>query len=163
MNPVKIAIPIFNTRISPRFDCAKRFLVVSLGAGSVDQQALTAESWSPLERVSKLKEWGVNILICGGIDRSSERLLNGFEDLVVYSWVTGEAEDALQCFLKGKLESGLMIGEGGNRSGRWEFKSGHQRRRGRGYRWKKNQVNREKAIDMADEPHLCNHYINGKD
>jgi predicted Fe-Mo cluster-binding NifX family protein len=134
---MKIAIPVFNTRISPRFDCAKKFLVVSLGSDSVDQQELAADTWSPLERVHKLKEWGVNILICGGIDRFSERLLNCFENLMVYSWVTGEAQDALTCFLKGKMESGLMIGEGGNRSGRWEFKSGHQRRRGRGHRWKK--------------------------
>ena len=136
MNAMNLAIPLFNTRISPRFDCATRFLVVSLGSDSVDQQVIPAERWSRLERVNKLKELNINILICGGIDRFSTQLLSSFEDLIIYSWVTGEAEDALICFLKGKMESGLMIGEGGNRSGCWKFMSGLQRRRGQGYRQK---------------------------
>jgi len=136
MNTMKLAIPLFNTRISPRFDCATRFLVVSLGSDSVDRQVIQAERWSRLERVNKLKELNINILICGGIDRFSTQLLSSFEDLIIYSWVTGEAEDALNCFLKGEMESGLMIGGEGNRSGRWKFMSGHQGRRGQGYRQK---------------------------
>lgn len=138
MNTIKIAIPLFNTRISPRFDCATRFLVVSLGSDSVDKKVISAEACSPLEKINKLKELNINILICGGIDRLSEKLLHSFEGLMIYSWVTGEAEDALNCFLKGKMKSGLMIGEEGSISGRWKFCPGQQRRRGQGFRLKKN-------------------------
>jgi predicted Fe-Mo cluster-binding NifX family protein len=132
MDTMKIAIPLFNTRISPRFDCATKFLLALFGSDLVDKQVVQTGTLSSLEKINKLKELNINILICGGIDRASMQLLNSFEGLMIYSWVTGEAEDALNCFLKGKLESCLMIGEGGIISGRWKFKSGHQRRRGRG-------------------------------
>ena len=40
-----------------------------------------------------------------------------------------EAEEALSCFLKGNMESDIMVGPGGHRCGHWHFRSqrGHRR------------------------------------
>jgi predicted Fe-Mo cluster-binding NifX family protein len=146
LNIMKIAIPLFNNRISPRFDCARDFLLALAENGRVvKREAFPAVLWSPLERVKRLKEMGVDTLICGGIDEISLRRLN-FYNIKAYSYVTGLAEDALQSLLRGELESCAMIGPGGRCSGIWRFRSqdsdgeykpggrgkGRRRSRGRG-------------------------------
>ena len=143
---MKIAIPLFNKRISPRFDCAQGFLLASTENGRVlKREVFSAPLWSPPERVKKLREMGVDTVICGGIDEVSSRhlILHGIK---VYSWETGLAENALQSYLKGELESGTMVGPGGRCRGIWRFRrhdgdgeyeprergKGHGRNRGHG-------------------------------
>ena len=119
---MKIAIPLFDRRIAPRFDCAQDFLLAVAENGEViEHEELSATRWTPLERVEKLKDLNVDIVICGGIDNVSARRLN-FYRVRIYSWVTGEAEDALQSLIRGELEPGIMVGPGGRRRGRWRFR-----------------------------------------
>lgn len=119
---MKIAIPLFDKRISPRFDCAQGFLLASTENGRVlKREVFSAPLWSPPEIVKKLREMGVDTVICGGIDEVSSRQLI-LQDMKTYSWVTGLAEDALQSLLTGGLESCTMVGPGGQRRGTWRFK-----------------------------------------
>ena len=67
MDTMKIVIPLFNTRISPRFDCATNFFWVLFGSDLVDKQVAQTGPLSPLEKINKLKELNINILICDGI------------------------------------------------------------------------------------------------
>ena len=135
---MKIAIPLFGTRISPRFDHTKKFLLVTAENGNIiERQVLLTEGWTSFTRIKRLRELGIDTLICSGIDCFSARQLN-FNGIRIYSWVTGEAEDALRCFLRGGLEPGDMVGSGGHRCGRWRFKGegvhrgSDQRGRGKG-------------------------------
>jgi predicted Fe-Mo cluster-binding NifX family protein len=67
---VKMAIPLFGSRVSPRFDCASAFLIVIVEQGEETQrQVLAAAGWTPEQRVAELKALAVNAVICGGIDR----------------------------------------------------------------------------------------------
>ena len=118
---MRIAIPLFDKRISPRFDCAQGFFLAVAENGRVlKREEFPAVLWSPLERVKRLREMGVNTLICGGIDEvSSQRLI--LHEIKIYSWVTGLAEDALQSLLTGELESCAMVGPGGRCRGIWRF------------------------------------------
>ena len=118
----KIAIPLFNERISPRFDCAQSFLLVETeDRGIVESEEVLTGQLSTMERVGKLSDLRVDALICGGIDEVSARRLvhNGIR---IYAWITGMAQDALSSFLNGDLESGIMVGAGGHRQGRWRLK-----------------------------------------
>ena len=104
---MKIAIPLFDRRVSPRFDCAQDFLLTSVENGEIiERRKLSASDWTCRQRVKKLNELGVETLICGGIDRLSAGLLT-FYGVMIYSWVTGIAEDGLRTFLRGQLESGI--------------------------------------------------------
>jgi len=124
---VKIAIPLFGTRISPRFDCSQTFLVIEVEHGqSVQKQKVLVCESSPIKRIRNLAVLQIDILICGGIDAFSERQLY-LHGIRVFSWITGEAEDVLCCFLEGKLESGMMMGADGRCCGRWRFR-GESRR-----------------------------------
>jgi len=119
---MKIAISLFGNRISPRFDCAQGFLIGRAVNGVVlERQELPAEGLPALARVRKLLELGIDILICGGIDRFSDQKLRR-HGIKIYAWVTGEVEDALNCFLRGELEACIMVGSDGRRCGRWRFK-----------------------------------------
>ena len=118
----KIAIPLFNERISPRFDCAQSFLLVETeDRGIVESEEVQIGLLSTMDKVGKLSDLRVDTFICGGIDEVSARRLV-HKGIRIYAWITGMARDALISFLNGELESGIMVGAGGHRQGRWRFK-----------------------------------------
>ena len=127
---MRIAIPVFGTRVSPRFDCAQEFLLIDIDDGTVARkERFGVGNAVPLERVRTLAGLGVEAIVCGGIDIFSAQQLAA-HGIRAYSWVTGEAEDALRCFLLGELTPGTMIGPGGRCCGRWRFRGGGLRRGG---------------------------------
>jgi len=102
---MKIAIPTFATRVSPRFDCAQSVLVVTVDEGGVpERQELTASHWAPHERINRLVELGIDTVICGGIDRWSAASLQS-AGVTIYGWVAGEVDDALAALLQGDLDA----------------------------------------------------------
>jgi len=129
---MKIAIALFGTRVSPRFDCAPAFRVIETDDGEIlNSEDISAEKWNVWDRIKKLNELSVEILICGGIDGFSAQQISG-HGIRIYSWITGKAADALTCLLRGELESGFMMGPGGRCCGRWRFGRGHGGGRARG-------------------------------
>ena len=137
---MKIAIALFDKRVSPRFDYARCFQVIEVAEGRVvDRFTLDTAGWSVPDRIRRLNDLDVKVLICGGIDRFSACMLaeRGIE---LYAWVAGWAEDALQAWLAGTLEREVPVGGiGGRRRGhgyglrRCGFgqRGGHRGRRGR--------------------------------
>ncbi len=129
---MKVAIPLFGSRVSPRFDCAQRILLVTVEDNEVvEKKEVWAGRWNPLQIVTRLTEVGTNTVICGGISNFSVRMLasNGIR---VVSWITGEAEEAIKLFLKRQLKPGVIMGPGGRRQ-QWHFLNrGRRRRRGCG-------------------------------
>jgi predicted Fe-Mo cluster-binding NifX family protein len=120
-NTMKIAIPVFHTKISPRFDQAQGFVLLETENGSIiARKTLTTKGWSVLDKMKHLVSLEVNTLICGGIDRASLQYL-GFKGIKIYSWVTGEVEDAVSCFLSHRMRPGIILGKHGTMIGRWQF------------------------------------------
>ena len=141
---MKIAIPTFATRVSPRFDCAQSVLVVTVDDGNAsERRELSAGDWAPHERVNRLLELGVDTVICGGIDCWSVASLQS-AGVTVYGWITGEIEDALSALLQGNLDSDAAMEDGGRcgcrrfpgddeeRDRSADSQRGRRRRRGRG-------------------------------
>lgn len=136
---MKVAIALFKTRVSPRFDCSQEFLIAETADGAVlERRQLIASDWYPMERIQNLTSLEINTLICGAIDRCSMEHLNA-RGINAYCCVTGEAEDALSCLLQGNLESNMMVGSGGHCCGHWHFKS---ERRDRGERHREYNIKR---------------------
>lgn len=121
---MKIAIPVFQTKISPRFDQAQGFVVLEMENDNIIvRKTLTTQGWSVLDKMKHLVDLEVNTLICGGIDRASLQYL-GFKGIKIYSWVTGEVEDAVSCFLSHRMRPGIILGKHGTMIGRWQFCNG---------------------------------------
>lgn len=126
---MKIAIPVFQTKISPRFDRAQNFLLLDIVEDRVvDREELITHGWTPAATIKELLHRSVHGMICGGIDRDSMRRLHR-SGVRVYSWVTGEVEDAVASYLSHGLESGIILGARGSRKERWRFRAERNRYR----------------------------------
>jgi predicted Fe-Mo cluster-binding NifX family protein len=111
---MKIAIPLFGSRVSPRFGCEPEILVVDVEARKeVNRRTFSTMGLGIPQQISLLSSLGVDTLICGGIDIFCLRSLSarGFE---IIPGVIGEADEALNYFLSGKLREGQCI-RGGRR------------------------------------------------
>jgi predicted Fe-Mo cluster-binding NifX family protein len=100
---MKLAIPIWQGRISPVFDVARQLLLVELADGrEIAREEQVVQESSPDQRAKKLAELGVETLICGGISQSLEATLtdNGVR---VIARICGGVEDVLAAFLSKRL------------------------------------------------------------
>jgi predicted Fe-Mo cluster-binding NifX family protein len=120
-----VAVPLFGSRVSPRFDCAPAVLLATVEQGKViRRETIPIAERNPLARIGWLCQQQAGIVICGGISGFSIRLLTD-RGIQVIPWVWGDVDDALQLFASGRLQSGLIIGPGGR----------GRRCRRRGRRW----------------------------
>jgi len=121
---MKLAIPVFHTKISPRFDQAQGFVLLETRHAEVlDREELATKGWPEIDKMRQLVDLEIETLICGGIDRASLQYLS-FNGVNVYSWVTGEIDDAVACFLDNRMKPGIILGEHGKMIGRWQFCKG---------------------------------------
>lgn len=124
---MKLAIPEFNGRVSPVFDCCRRLLVIDTSATGPDR--IVPQDWSELEsaqRPERLREMGVNTLLCGGISAHLARKIEA-GGVYVIPWVSGEIGEIIDAFMKDRLpDPGLTMpgcrrgrfrGERGSREG----------------------------------------------
>jgi predicted Fe-Mo cluster-binding NifX family protein len=112
---VKVAIPVFENRISPRFDCAPALVLYDIaGERAVGQKEISCEGWNDTERVSQLKGLEVDTLICGGLPNYMLSVLTK-SGIKVIPWVAGDTGEALTLFLRGQLNSGTVICPGRKR------------------------------------------------
>jgi predicted Fe-Mo cluster-binding NifX family protein len=104
---MRIAIPLFLNRVSPRCDFAEEVMIVTVEQGNVtDRKILSVGHLTLSQRLDQLKRYGVERIICGGLDDFSLSLMKsrGFE---VMNNVVGEAEGVLESFMKGTLQPGF--------------------------------------------------------
>jgi len=130
---VKVAIPMFNGRVSPRFDFALDVLIVTIERGEVvNRREYPLTNLHPIKRGALLNEQGVNVLICGGISDFSVRLLTG-NGIEVIPMVAGEVDKILDLFIKGNMNSAMIPvipgrGYGYHRGRRGRCRGGRRRR-----------------------------------
>ena len=135
---MKIAVALFGTRVSPRFDCAPEFRIVEADNGEIIAAwKISTQKLSAVQRTKKLIELGINEVICGGIDVFSAEQLHHC-GIRMYSWITGQADDAVDCWLRGELKTGFMMAPGGRCCGRWRFAQRCRGGQGNGWRGPRN-------------------------
>ena len=104
---MKIAIPLFKDRISPRFDVCPEIWIVELSGGKVvNQEKWPIETFNLQQRIEQLASKGVDKIICGGIDSFCIDQL-GNRGIDVIQNVAGEAGEVLNFFIRGVLRPGF--------------------------------------------------------
>jgi predicted Fe-Mo cluster-binding NifX family protein len=102
---MKLAIPVWQGRVSPVFDVAEHLLVVEFN-GSVEiarrQETLPDEALD--RRAQQLQTLGIETLICGAISYPLEVLLASVRIKVVPR-ICGDVEEVLQAFRSGQLQN----------------------------------------------------------
>lgn len=109
---MKIAIPLFGTRISPHFDYAKTALLITIeGSKVIESNEVLLGDCDAIQRVLHFKNAEITTLICGGVSNIAERML-AEKNITVIPWISGDAQDALKLFLQGRLTAGAMLCNG---------------------------------------------------
>lgn len=99
----RIAIPVAETRVSPVFDVAHKFLLADLENGQVISRAQhEMKVQSAYARARLLAELGVGVLICGGISWPLAMMIET-QGVRVIPWVMGEVEEVLTAHMSGQL------------------------------------------------------------
>ncbi len=92
---MKVAIPIFRSRVSPVFDWCTRLLLVRIRSGREEtREDIEVGGLGLLERVERLSNTGTDVLICGAISDLLTRLLES-KGIRVIPWIAGEVEDVI--------------------------------------------------------------------
>ncbi len=101
----RVAVTVWNGRISPVFDVARQMLVLDVENGAVaDRREEALDGTSPGAQASRLTQFQPQALICGAISRPLITLLSAC-GIRVIPFVAGEAEAVIAAYLDGSLPS----------------------------------------------------------
>jgi len=104
-----VAIPLFGSRVSPRFLYSQEMLIVTVeNQKEIKRKRVSTVGLNMQQRLSLLAYFGVGTLICGGVGNLCLQTLSGRGFQVIHG-VAGEADDALELFLNDKLKGGQFI------------------------------------------------------
>lgn len=106
----KILITIWQNDVAPRFDLASEVLIATVNArGEVeDKRTLVLPSISAEDLCQLILSEGIDMVICGGVEKEFHQYLNWKKVQVVDS-VIGPFEDALRLAMAGALEPGTIL------------------------------------------------------
>ena len=130
---MKIAIPVWEGKVSPVCDTASRLLVIEVDrARDTSRFEVALGDHGLVHRCHHIKGLGIDTLLCGAISRQFLVMLTDDVEIQVIPWVSGRWEDVLRAFLEGNLFESkfLMPGCRWQRcrpgSGRARHRSGHK-------------------------------------
>lgn len=107
---MKIAIPVWQNRVSPLFDSSAHLLLAeSSGRQILKQEITSVESLSLFQRINLLEKLHIDVFICGGITRPIlDNIRN--KNIKVIPFVCGNVEELLNALLKGRdIESSFAM------------------------------------------------------
>jgi predicted Fe-Mo cluster-binding NifX family protein len=102
---MRIAIPLWQGRISPVFDEARRILLLDVSEKQEQhRQEESLVAGSPFERAQLLPRLGVNLLICGMISQTQQAALTS-AGIKVIPHICGHVEEVITAFLDNRIEN----------------------------------------------------------
>lgn len=104
-----VAAPLFGNSVAPRFGFADEFLIAHVSNNRVEKTekiVISDQGW--LNRLSKLKGMGVDVLICSGFNRVFFPLAKRM-GIHVFTEFDGDAHTAIEKFTRERRET--RIGE----------------------------------------------------
>ena len=100
---MKLAIPIWNDRVSSAFDFAHKLLLVDIERGrETERSEIPFPPESDPEKANRLKTLRVEVLICGAISRSLASQVRA-SGIKVLPYVVGQVDEILKAYLTGRL------------------------------------------------------------
>lgn len=104
---MKVAIPLYGSRVSPRFGYTRDFLIVELeGKKEIDRKALTMEINHPARMADRLANEGVSVILSGGMNPHFQEQFR-LRNIAVIWGLMGDADDVLATYLDGQVFSGM--------------------------------------------------------
>lgn len=125
---MRVAIPLWQGRVSPVFDEASRIMLVDISdQGERQRREVSLLAANPFERAQMLPKLEVDLLICGMVSQTQHTALSS-TGIRVIPHICGTIEDVIAALLDGRIESGALLMPGCVHRGQ------SPGRRGKGYR-----------------------------
>lgn len=106
---MKIAVPIWNDKVSPVFDTALRLLIINTkNLSEIERFEVYLGEQDISKRCLLIHSLKVNVLICGAISRSFSMMLMS-TGVKIISEISGLVEDVLQAYLHGSLSNSKYL------------------------------------------------------
>ena len=100
---MKIAIPVWEDKVSPVLDTASRLLIVEvLDQKEASRLEKSLDAHDLTLRCLRIKDLGIDVLICGAISRQFSNMLTA-SGMDIIPWISGNPEDVLRAYLQGTL------------------------------------------------------------
>ncbi len=100
---MKVAVPVWQGRVSPVFDVAGQLLLVELIEGvETSRREHRLSDAEPQERAAQLAQLQVETLICGAISQALEAMLTE-TGINIYGRICGNVDEVLKAFAAGIL------------------------------------------------------------
>jgi predicted Fe-Mo cluster-binding NifX family protein len=129
---MKVAITVWNQRVSPVFDVCREALIFEVENGSVfSRVAENLSSENSSTKIERLMSLGVETLICGAISEPLYWELTQ-RKVKVIGFIAGEIEEVLQAFLTKRLPT-ASLSMPGYCGRQMRFRSGGARKRERNH------------------------------
>jgi len=103
---MKVALPIWNGRISPVFDVAEHFCVLEVEDGVIKNRWI--HNTENNSRVATLWKLGIDVVICGAVSRQLEAAL-WVAGMDVIPEICGPVDPVIRAFLRGSLAEGTYF------------------------------------------------------
>ena len=104
---MKVAIPLYGNRVSPRFEYTGDFLIVEFqGKKEIDREALTMEINHPARMADRLVKEGVSVVLSGGMNPHFQEQFR-MRNIAVIWGLIGDADDVLATYLDDQVFSGM--------------------------------------------------------
>lgn len=105
----RVAIPVFQARVSPVLDSCQRMVVVDIEAGrEIRRQELNLEKLSVPERIEVIARWGIRKIICAGVSDFMCKFLAG-KNIALISGIAGELEKIINAYVCNRLDDACFL------------------------------------------------------
>lgn len=100
---MRLAFPVWETKISPVLDTAARLLIVEVrGRGELSRSEVRLDEKEISKRCRTIRGFGVDVLVCGAVTRQMSDMLKD-SGIQIVPGVSGHPEEVLHAYLQGTL------------------------------------------------------------
>ena len=105
----RVAIPVFESRVSPVLDSCQRMVVVDIEEGcEIRRQELNLDKMSIHERIEVMVRWGIRKIICAGVSDVMCRFLAS-KNITLVSGIAGELERIINAYICNRLDDACFM------------------------------------------------------
>ena len=107
---MKLAMPVWDDSVSTVLDFSDCLMIIDSKSGIVSDRSMADFAGNTIvEKVARLRELDIQVLLCGAVSRPLERMImaSGIE---IIPFLRGRVDDVLNAYFSGRLlEPGFML------------------------------------------------------
>jgi predicted Fe-Mo cluster-binding NifX family protein len=106
---MRIAIPVWRKSVSTVFDYTDRLIIIDFEAGKIkDRSKIKFIESTIIKKTARLRELGVQVLVCGAISRPLENMITA-SGIKVIPFVRGAVDEVINAYFDDHLPDNRFV------------------------------------------------------